>query len=122
MKIKRDFVTNSSSTSFIISGKYDGGIGIDKVKDIFNDLIQDYRKKTEWDKDTERPPSIKSEMIQKTGPDTFYVKDFIPQNNNKEDIPQWIKDIFINNDSEAGRKLESSGIRITQVELKNFND
>ena len=121
MKIKSDFVTNSSSTSFIISGE-DGGIGIDIIKDIFNDLIQDYRKKTEWDKDTERPPSIKSERIQKTGPDTFCVKDFIPQNNDEEDIPQWIKDIFINNDSEAGKKLKSSGIRITKVELKNFND
>ena len=121
MKIKSDFVTNSSSTSFIISGKYDGK-GIDEIKAIFNGLIQDYRKKTEWDKDTERPPLIKSEMIQKTGPDTFSITDFIPQSNEEEDIPQWIKDIFINNDSEAGKKLESAGIKITNVGLKNFNE
>jgi len=120
VKIKGDFVTNSSSTSFIISGKYDGK-GLDGIKDIFNGLIQDYREKTEWDKDAERPPLIKGEMIQKTGSDTFSIMDFIPQSN-EEDIPQWIKDIFINSDSEAGKKLERAGIKITNVGLKNLNE
>ena len=119
MKIKFDFVTNSSSTSFIISGKSEE-VDKETIKNTLNGIINEHRQNTEWDKDSEQPPLIRTEMIQLSDSGTFDITDFIPIQNDEGDT-QWLKDIFFSNDSEASKRLESAGIRITNVGFKNFN-
>lgn len=114
MKIKSDFVTNSSSTSFIL---HCTAVGKDELINQVNSILNDYIKAREWDDEFKAPPMLTSEKVNQTESGQFIISDKIYLN--VKDIPQWVKDFFINNESDACKKLESAGIKLINVEIKN---
>ena len=115
MKIKSDFVTNSSSTSFILRCKADSK---DELIDKVNSVLKDYIKDSEWnDQDFEAPPLLTSEKVYKTDSGQFIITDKIYLN--VKEMPQWINDLFIDNNSDARKKLDSVGIKLISVDFKN---
>jgi len=121
MKIKQDFVTNSSSTSFILTFKSEAK-GEKEFIDKFNCVLEDYIKDNAWNEEFQAPPLLTSEKVKQTGQGTFVINDYLPMDKGAEDISQSIKDIFISNNSDACKKLDSAGIRATTVEIKDFNE
>lgn len=116
MKRKLDFVTNSSSTSFIISSKNiskDINDFINKVNIIRNEFIKD----EEWRNDFEAPPKITSEMVTQEG-ETVTIEGLLPFFSDERDLPQYITELFVNKDSKYYKKLCGLGIEPTNVKIK----
>jgi hypothetical protein len=120
MKIKKDFVTNSSSTSFIITCEV-GAMGKDEFIDKINRCLENYIKERAWDEEFQEPPLLKSDMVNPAGSGVFIIKDFVPIYCGEEDMPQYIKELFLDKDSDAGRLLKNSGINPIRMEIKDLN-
>lgn len=120
MKIKRDFVTNSSSTSFIVTCKA-AAEGKDEFIDKINGVLREYIKDREWDEEFQAPPMLTSDRVISLGPGEFIITDFVPIYSNDLDTPQYIKDLFGGSDSDTGKLLEQAGIKIVTTEMKDLN-
>jgi hypothetical protein len=120
MKIKRDFVTNSSSTSFMLTFKTEAG-GKDAFIDKFNDLLKDYVKKSDWDEKFKKPPILTSDRVTNKGSDEYVITDFAAIYSNELDMPQHIQDL-LDKDSDAGKLLEQAGIKLVATEIKDLNE
>jgi hypothetical protein len=118
MKIKRDFVTNSSSTSFIVRCESDA-----KAKDDFIDRYNGWRKnyieERRWHPEFEEPPLLTSDMTS-VGDGEFIITDFLPYYLNEQDAPQYIKELR-DKDSVASKLLAKAGIKLMTVEMKDRN-
>ena len=121
MKIKSDFVTNSSSTSFIIDCKAESSSKDDFI-DKFNSFLKDYTKGRSWDEGFQEPPLLTSDTVSQTGAGEFTIRDFVPIYYNENDIPQYIQELFSDSDSDACKALKAVGIKLTKVEVKNLNE
>ena len=121
MKIKRDFVTNSSSTSFMIACESDAG-GKDDFIDKFNGMLKDYIKKKAWEEEFQEPPLLTSDRVTSIKPGVFIIKDFVPIYSNEQDTPQYIQKLFLDNDPDAGKLLEQAGIKLIDVKEKDLNE
>ena len=121
MKIKRDFVTNSSSTSFMITCKYEAS-GKDEFIEKFNRLLKDYIKDKDFDEEFQEPPLLTSDMVDQTGSGEFTIRDFVPIYCGKGDTPQYIQEFFLNQSSAAYKSLEIAGIKFTKAEIKDLNE
>jgi hypothetical protein len=120
MKIKSDFVTNSSSTSFIISCE----AGVSKKDDFidkFNSFLKDYIKERTWDEEFQEPHMLTSDMVTLNDSGVFTITDFAPIYNSEQDIPQYIKELFLNKDSDAYKSLSRAGIKLINVDIKDQN-
>lgn len=120
MKIKSDFVTNSSSTSFIIHSKVDAAGKEDFIVK-YNSVMEEYINKRKWDEEFQSPPFLTSSMVTQLGPDEFIIQDFVAIFSSEKDIPQYIKD-FSAPDSDLYKALKEAGIQLMEVEMKNFNE
>jgi len=120
MKIKQDFVTNSSSTSFIVCSKNISKDIIDfinKVNLVQNEFIKDEG----WRENFETPPKITSEMLKQEGQEVT-IEILSPIFSDEEKMPQYIKELFINKDSKYYKKLCSLGIEPGEIKIKNYNE
>ena len=120
MKIKRDFVTNSSSTSFIVTvkaGTSDEGELIDK----FNSFREDYIKDRDWDDDFQAPAALTTDMVKQIEPGVFTIQDFTPHFGRTEDMPGYTLELFFNENSEARKALKDIGIEVVTAEIKDLN-
>lgn len=120
MKIKQDLVTNSSSTSFIMGSKSD----TDRI-DVFIDQYNNVWRKTYIESmgqvdDFQEPPLLTSDMVAYIGGE-FIITDFLSYYSNKQDAPQYIRELF-DKDSIARKLLEQAGIMLVTVEMKDFNE
>lgn len=119
MKIKRDFVTNSSSTSFIITCKAEAE-GKDDFINKYNGMLKDYIKNKEWDEDFQEPPMLTSDRVTNIGEGVFIITDFVPIYSNESDTPQYIQEL-LDKDSDASKLLEQAGIKLITVDTKDLN-
>lgn len=119
MKIKSDFVTNSSSTSFIITFRAGAGGKEDFVKK-FNDLLRVYIEKRSWDEEFREPPFLTGDIVEQVG-DKYTIRDFVPIYCGEGDIPQYIQDI-LQGDSEISKLFIDAGIQLIKMETKDLND
>lgn len=120
MKIKRSFVTNSSSTSFILTCKAKVE-GKDDFIHRFNAFFEDYIRKNKWKDDFQEPPKLTSDMVEQTESGTYVIKDFVPILRGEGSIPQYIRELFIEKDTDAYRSLIEAGIDPDHVEIKDLN-
>lgn len=121
MRVKRDFVTNSSSTSFIVICKADTP-GKDEFIKKFNCFLKEYIKHGTWDDDFQEPPLLRSDMVNQVEPGVFTIRDFVAIYGGEEDIPQYIRELFFNKDSDACKELNSAGIIPIKTEIKDLNE
>lgn len=121
MKIKQDFVTNSSSTSFIMRCKSDAKSKADFIY-AYNEWRSEYIKMRGWDKEFREPPLLTSDMVTAIEDGIFVITDFVPLYSGKEqDTPKYIRDLF-NNESTANKLLKKAGIVMVTFEEKDFNN
>jgi len=121
MKIKSDFVTNSSSTSFILTCQTD----IEEKQEFINKLnklLQEYSNRRKWDEEFQEPPFITSEMVTQVGPKRYAIRDFVAVFSGEADIPQYIMDFFLDTDSAESKALAEAGIVLVNKEIKNLNE
>lgn len=114
MKIKTDFVSNSSSTSFVLCCT---AVGKDELIDQVNNALQVYITERAWDDEFQAPPLLTREKVSQTESGQFIISDKIYLN--AKEIPQWIKLFFIDNDSDACKKLDGAGVKLVSLEIKN---
>ena len=119
MKIKRSFVTNSSSTSFILTFEAN-----EKMKDEFinkvNSLFNDYIEKNDFKDDFQEPPLLTNDNVEEIDPGVFVIKDFTPIYCGEHHKPQYIKDMF-NKDSRMYELLIENGIIPLWAEPRDNN-
>ena len=89
MKVKKDFVTNSSSTSFIVTCKADTSEK-DEFIDKFNQFLEKYKENRTWDDDFQEPPLLRIDMVNQIEPGVFAIRDLVAIYGGEEDIPQYI--------------------------------
>jgi hypothetical protein len=121
MKVKKDFVTNSSSTSFIITFKADTSKE-DEFIYKFNRFLEKYIKNKTWDDDFQEPRLLKSDMVTQVEPGVFAIRDFVAFYGGEEDLPQYVQELFIDKDSEACKELNGNGIIPLKTEIKDLNE
>lgn len=110
VKRKSDFITNSSSASFIMTfTPVDGTIDLDDFTLLFNHYIETYKKRFPnslryWD------ASNINQVPGTRGSNLFSVKEFTSMYNDESDVPEYMKDLMINSyirDPNWGFKVES---------------
>lgn len=121
MKIKSDFVTNSSSTSFIISCKSDA-TDKDAFIDNYNRMLKKYIQDNEWDENFQKPPLLRSDMVKQISPGVFEIRDYVAIYGGDLDIPQYIQEFFLDEESDAYKDLASVGIIPIKTDMKDFNE
>ena len=91
MKVKADFVTNSSSASFIMTLQpHNGTMGLDEFTQLFNEFLDDYKRRNPnalryWD-------AFNIDQVQ----ELFTIHEFVTMYNDVEDVPDYMKELMIN--------------------------
>ena len=116
MKIKSDFVTNSSSTSFIITVESDTDDQNEFIKK-FNQFLKSYIAANNWQDNFVPPDLIDHGRIKKMGTNTFVVTDFVPAHWSDQATPSYIKALENTNPTE----LLECGIKKVTVKEKDLN-
>jgi hypothetical protein len=96
MKVKTDFVTNSSSASFILTLRpHDGTMELSEFTNLFNKYLEDYKKNN--------PNSLRywdatniDEVQDDVGPNLFTINECVSMYNDADDVPAYIKELMIN--------------------------
>ena len=96
MKQKDDFITNSSSASFILTLEVnDKNVSLDEFKELFNVFIEEYLERN--------PSSLKfwdATNIKKIGSDNksklFKISEWTSMYNYQDDIPKYMRELMVN--------------------------
>ena len=112
MKIKNDFVTNSSSASFIMifEASFES---VEYFKDAFNDFLNYYKRRTGdelrfWD----------GSNITEISDGVFQVTDWTSMYNDACDIPKYMQYIIVDNVASKHSDLECRGIKFKSFDIK----
>lgn len=120
MKIKQDFVTNSSSTSFIItmdSDINDKNLFVKKLNKCFEDVI---RKNGSPD-DLDSLPLINSDDVEIASPCVYVLEGYVPYFNGYDDLPTHIRDLVLDYMNDRSR-FSKFGIKNLTFETKDKNE
>jgi len=92
MKIKRDFVTNSSSASFILFIESTTS-DLEEFEELFQKFMQFFLDHMDGRKDVHfwNPASIERVDVEHAGANVFMVKDSISMFNNQYDVPRYMR-------------------------------
>lgn len=121
MKIKQDFVTNSSSTSFIIKCVSDAE-GEKELTDNFNTFWKGYVESRAWDDGFQALAELTIDMVKQTGKRQFTIHDYLSFFGGRtENMPGYVKELFFDENSEARKALKEIGIEIVSVETKDLS-
>lgn len=120
MKIKTDFVTNSSSTSFILTMKSDVLEKVEFVKRL-NECFADLENRDGWQEDVDPPHSVDVDDVEMVAPDIFILEGGVPYFSSYDDLPKHIRNLILDyaNDNNS---LAQFGITNLEFEIKDKND
>ena len=92
MKIKQDFVTNSSSASMILIVKTKEDMTLDEFKEKFSQVINKYKK---YCRPKDKGLFWDGTNIEQKSTEEFHVKEWTSMYNGYEDIPSYMKDLVL---------------------------
>jgi len=96
MKVKGDFVTNSSSASFILTLRpHDGTIELDEFTNLFNKFLDGFKQRNPNDLRYWDGTNIDEVQVD-VGPNLFTVNEWVSMYNDDEDIPDYMKELMAN--------------------------
>ena len=121
MKIKMDFVTNSSSSSFIVVVESDTK-DLEEFIQKFNEFLRDHIEENSWKDDFEPPGMLTYDRVKKVGPNTFIVKDFLPFYWDEKDMPSYIKVLKKFREGDDQVSLIKYGIKKVSVDVRDLNE
>jgi len=115
MKIKIDYVTNSSSASFLL---YIESTARDEEEFIesFNKFLEDYNEENRWKKNHRNVSFINPKEIRQISSGVFIVEDWITMYNDYDDIPNYIKYLILRHIID--NNLIQYGIKDLKFEIK----
>ena len=93
MKIKLDFITNSSSASFYLHITTATELTIEEFQDKFNLYIKDYSDEFCFKKKTVK--FYNPREIKQINSNTFEISDWTSMYNDNDDIPHYIRNLLI---------------------------
>ncbi len=111
MKVKGDFVTNSSSASFIMT--FSADMNYEEFAEAFGSFLENFAEQSEtnirfWD----------GSNIKQIAPNIFQIEEWTSMYNYLDDIPKYMQWILIDN-GVNGDELSSHNIKMTNFEIQN---
>jgi hypothetical protein len=119
MKIKTDFVTNSSSTSFMITMRSDIA-DLAKFVDKLNGHFELLCGKDVESGEMESPPTISIDNLQQTSQDVFMLEGAVPYYKGYGDLPKHIQYLLLENMNDPER-LSKIGIKNLDIKIIDKN-
>ncbi|MEI6125586.1 MAG: hypothetical protein WCQ99_03445 [Pseudomonadota bacterium] len=125
MKIRKGFVSNSSSSSFIIN-IHSAVKNVDDFIKTFNDFLAEHIENKSWQDGFVQPQFLTPEKVEQSGPNDFIIKEFMPFYNSPDDLPEYIKELK-SDDPQLLKEIESKygmknrGLRIINNPPKDEN-
>ena len=120
MKIKTDFVTNSSSTSFIVSMQSDLVDKVEFVKKL-NECFEEIGQKSGWQEDPDPKPSIDVDDVEKVSSNLFVMEGDVPYFSSYDDLPKHIRNLVLDYMTDHN-SLTKFGIKKLEFEIKDKNE
>ena len=120
MKIKSDFVTNSSSTSFIIAMESDFVDKVEFVKKL-NECLEEIDQKSGWQEQPDPQPSVDVDDVEKVSSNLFVMEGVVPYFSSYDNLPKHIRNLVLDymNDHDS---LAKFGIKNLEFEIKDKNE
>jgi hypothetical protein len=119
MKIKTDFVTNSSSTSFIIPITTDLNDRLDLLKKLNAYFEQRYGEDV-YSEELDSPPQIDINSLQQKSENVFVLEGVVPYYKGYDDLPEHIRDLVLDYKSNPSR-LSAFGIKKLELQIIDKN-
>jgi hypothetical protein len=104
MIISWDFVTNSSSTSFIVVSPA-SSITIQSLVEAVNRYIKEYNSKNSWKDDFEPAPLLDQESVRELKDGSLAIEDYIPFYGDPEDMPEYLRNLDLSAYGIEGAKI-----------------
>ena len=120
MKIKTDFVTNSSSTCFIISMESDLVDKVEFVKKL-NDCFEEIGQKNGWQEGPDPKLSVDVDDVEKVSSNLFVMEGDVPYFSSYDDLPKHIRNLVLDYMTDHN-SLTKFGIKKLEFEIKDKND
>lgn len=118
MKIKTDFVTNSSSTSFIMQCASSAKTIGDFIS-AYSSWREAYIERMENTVGFQEPPTLTNDMVH-IKDEKFIVTVFVPIHSGEQDTPKYVQGLS-NKESDTYRLAVKEGITVMDVDRKDLN-
>ena len=119
MKIKTDFVTNSSSTAFIITIESDLSDRLQLLNNL-NERFEQLSREDAHSGESDSPPLIDINSLQQISDNIFALEGVVPYFSGYDDLPKHIRDLVLDhvNDPES---LNKYGIKTLNFKIIDNN-
>lgn len=116
MKFKADFVTNSSSASFILyfASTYKN---LDSFQDSFNRYLEEYTQRYKYTKECSTLRFYNPKMIEEVEEGIFKITEGTSMYNNYGDIPHYMRTVLIDSKIRQKELSETFGFKSIWIEV-----
>jgi hypothetical protein len=118
MKAKADFITNSSSASFVLKVETIEDTSIEEFKNQFGKFIEWFKTNDDWHGFTENIRFWNgSDIKEGEKPNTFIIEEWTSMYNGYEDIPDYMK--YLTLDTFVSEYQNGYGFKIVGIEIQH---
>ena len=116
MKFKTDFVTNSSSASFILYFASTDK-NLDSFQDSFNRYLEEYLRQYKYNEESSILRFYNPQTIEEKEEGIFKITESTSMYNNYEDIPHYMRTVLLDSKIRQKELLETFGFKSIWIEI-----